>query len=209
MIKKAVLNWVLVHISGKKCTKKMHMLERSLLAVWHCGDKWTGACIIHHSWRITHYAIRMVSVEILVPCWKAPHNGPVNLLVAKANPSVSRTPTNSLLPTLSLVGASKNLPLFAFSFHRGRRNPVDRGPKSWETSFLLGLGHLVLQRHQLIKKEQFGCQVGGWLLFAGNGMCSHAQSSRRLQRLRKKGGMFSCCSSSSKTILTSVTAIVL
>lgn len=187
----------------------MHMLEYSLLAVWHCRGKCTSACIIHHSWRITHHATRMVSEEILVPWSQAPHNWPVNPLVVKANPPVSRAPTNSLLPTLSLVGASKNLPLFAFSIHRGWRNSVNWGSKSWETSFLLGLSHLILQRHQLIEKEQFGCQVGGWLLFTGNGMCSHAQSSRRLQRLQKKAGIFACCSSSRKTISTSVTAAVL
>lgn len=124
---------------------------------------------------------------------EAPHNWPANLLGAKANPPVSRTSTNSLPPTLSLAGAFKSLPLFAFSIHRGWRNSVKWGAKPWEASFLLGLGHLVLQRHQIIKKEQFGCQVGGWFLFTGNGMGSHAQSSRRLQRLQKKSSKISVC----------------
>lgn len=178
MIRNAVLDWMLVHTSGKKCTGKSHILECCLVAVQHCRNKRTSAHIIHYSWRVT---------QCLNSFWsEAPHNWPANLLGAKAIPSVSTTPSNSLPPTLSLAGASKSLPLFAFSIHRGWRNSVDRGAKSWEASFLLGLSHLVLHRHQVIKKEQFGCQVGGWLLFTGNGMVSHAQSSRRLQRLQKK-----------------------
>lgn len=173
---------MLVHASGKKCPGKSHRLECCLVAVKHCRDRWTSARIIPHSWRVTHSLNGFWS--------EAPHTWPSNLLGAGANPSVSRTPTNSLPPTFSLAGAFKSLPLFAFSIHRAWRNSVNWGAESWEASFLLGLSHLVLQRHQVIKKEQSGRQVGGWLLLTGNGMCSHAQSSRRLQRLQKKAVKF-------------------
>lgn len=182
MIRNVVLNWMLVHTSEKKRAGKSHALKYCLVAVQHCRDKWTSAWVTHDSWRMTHS---------LKGFWsEAPHNWPANLLGAKANPSVSRAPSNSLPPTLSLAGAFKSLPLFAFSIHRGWRNSVNGGTKSWEASFLLGLSHLVLQRHQVIKKEQFGCQVGGCLLFTGNGMVSHTQSSRRLQSLQKKSLKF-------------------
>lgn len=116
----------------------------------------------------------------------------VKLSVAKATPFVSRAMYQQLPPTLT-TGRAHPLPLFAFSIHRCCRNSVDRGAKSWKTSFLLCLSYLILQRHQLIKKEQFGCQAGGWLLLAGSRMRCHAQSSRRLQRLQKKAAMLVCC----------------
>lgn len=94
MIRNVVLNWMLAHTSGKKCTGKSHMLECWMVAVQHCRDKWTSACTVHLTWRVTH---------CLKGFWsEAPHNWPANLLGAKANPSVSRAPSNSLLPTVSL-----------------------------------------------------------------------------------------------------------
>lgn len=77
---------MLVPTSGKKCTGKSHILECCLVAVQHCRDKWTSACIIHHIWRVTHW---MVSDQRnLTPdqqtCWwlKLTHQCPEHLATA-------------------------------------------------------------------------------------------------------------------------------
>lgn len=90
------------------------------------------------------------------------------------NPSAPGT--GETVSTNSIHGNTKSLfwminysPLFPSMLYRPSRESVKGRPEAREASLLLGLKHIILQGHQIIKKQELSCKLRGRLLFSGCG----------------------------------------